>query len=75
MVQSDDFCTLKLSENRISTIWDSFHDGASPSYDIFYNVTDGQNANTELITVIWRYCIKISGGGGGCCRVVVSDTF
>ena len=33
-------------ENLISTIWDSFHGGASPSYDLFFSVTDGQNANT-----------------------------
>ena len=24
---------------------------ASPAYDLFFNVTDGQNANTELITL------------------------
>ena len=40
-VQSGNFL-----KNLISTIWDSFHGGASPSYDLFFNVTDGQNANT-----------------------------
>ena len=27
-------------KNRISTVWDSFHGGASPSYDNFFSVTD-----------------------------------
>ena len=27
-------------KNQISTIWDSFHGGASPSYDLFFSVTD-----------------------------------
>ena len=34
----------------ISTVWDSFHGSESPSYDSFFSVTDGQNANLELIT-------------------------
>ena len=53
MVRSGNFCTLELSEELISTIWDSFHGGASPSYmyDFFFSVMDGQNANTELITL------------------------
>ena len=51
MVRSKNFCTLKLSEEPNSTIWDSFHGGASPSYGLSINVTDGQNANTELITL------------------------
>ena len=38
-------------KNLISTIWDSFHVGASPSYDFFFRVTDGQNSNAELITL------------------------
>ena len=32
-------------ENPISTIWANFHGGASPSYDFYFSVTDGQNAN------------------------------
>ena len=45
------FVPWKFLKNLISIIWDSFHGGASPSYDLFFNVTDGQNANTELITL------------------------
>ena len=45
------FVPWNLLNNLFSTIWDSFHGGASPSYDLFDNVTDGQNANTELITL------------------------
>ena len=47
------FCTVKLSENLISTIWDRFHGGASLSYDPFFSVTDRQIANTELITLLF----------------------
>ena len=46
------FVTWNFLKNlRISTIWDSFHGGASPSYDLFFSVADGQNANAELITL------------------------
>ena len=45
------FVPWNFLNKLISTIWDSFHGGASPSYDLFFNVTDGQNANTELITL------------------------
>ena len=35
----------RFLKNLISTIWDTFHGGAIPSYDTFCSVTDGQNAN------------------------------
>ena len=57
MVQSVNLCTLTL-KNLTSTIWDSFHGSASPSYDIFFSVTDGQNANTELITLSYKQLIR-----------------
>ena len=47
----DFFLPLNFLKNLISTIWDRFYGGASPSYDIFFSVTDGQNANTKLITL------------------------
>ena len=33
-------------------------DGASLSYDLFFSVTDGQNANTELIIL---FLVSIDG--------------
>ena len=41
-----------LKRVLISIIWDSFHGGESLSYDFFFSVTDGQNANPELITLL-----------------------
>ena len=45
------FVPWNFLTNLISTIWDSFHGGASHSYDLFFNVTDGQITNTEMITL------------------------
>ena len=42
-----EFCTLELSEEPSSTIWDSFYGGESPTYDFFFSVTDGQSANSN----------------------------
>ena len=39
------FVPWDFLKNIISTIWDSFHGGESPSYDFFFSVTDGQSAN------------------------------
>ena len=42
------FVPWNFLKNLISTIWDSFHGGASPSYDLYFCVTDRQNANTLM---------------------------
>ena len=34
---------------------------ASLSYDLFFSVTDGQNANTELITLFMQFSQNIDG--------------
>ena len=49
MVRTKNSVPWNFLTNLISTIWDSFHGAASPSYDLFFNETDVQNANTELI--------------------------
>ena len=42
------FVPWNFLKKLISTI----HGGEGLSYDLFFNVTDGQNANTELIPLI-----------------------
>ena len=39
------FVPWNFLKNLIATVWGSFHGGASPSYDLSFNVTDRQNAN------------------------------
>ena len=36
---------------KFSTIWNRFHGGTRPSYELFVIVMYGQNGNTELITL------------------------
>ena len=65
-------------KNLIPTIWDSFHDGASSSYDIFFTVS----RTDRMLTLNWShsrrrvfvfncllFCLFVSigvrGGGGG----------
>ena len=47
------FASWNFLKDPISTLWDSFHGGESPSYDFFICVMDGQNANPKLIT-LWN---------------------
>ena len=44
------FVPWNFLNNLISTIWDSFHGGASLLY-LFFSVTVGNNAKTEQITL------------------------
>ena len=56
------FVPRNFLKKLISAIFDSFHGGESPSYDFFFSVTEGQNANTELITIMFARHLNFKMG-------------